>query len=63
MNGYWEAMVAPTLGRDQHRPQTQDEMRAAVCEMAARGMTDHTIAQASGLSVEMVRRMLGERHS
>lgn len=55
-----EALTALT-GRDRHRPQTHDEMRVAVREMAARGMSNHTIAAATRLSVEQVRRLLGER--
>lgn len=43
-----------------HCPQTRDEMRVAVHELASRGMTDHTIAVATGLAVEIVRRMLGQ---
>lgn len=54
-----EALTALT-GRDQHRPQSRDEMRVAVHEMASRGMTDHTIAAAKCLSVEQVRRLLGQ---
>lgn len=54
-----DAMAALT-GRDRHRPQSRDEMRLAVSEMASRGMTDHTIAAATGLSAETVRRLLGE---
>lgn len=51
--------LAQLAGRDQHRPQTHDEMRVAIREMAARGMTDHTIAAVTRLSVEHVRRLLG----
>ncbi len=58
MSDYWHALVQPTLGRDTHRPRTQDEMRIAVREMVARGMTDRTIAAATRLSVEQVRRLL-----
>jgi hypothetical protein len=50
-------------GRDRHRPQTRDEMRVAVHELAARGMSDHTIAQATGLAVEQVRRLIGEQEA
>lgn len=53
--------VAALAGRDRYRPATHAEMRVAVHEMAARGMSDHTIAAATQLSVESVRRMLGER--
>lgn len=48
-------------GRDRFRPQTRDEMRIAVHELASRGWTDYGIAQATELSVEQVRRLLGER--
>lgn len=44
----------------EHRPQTRDEMRAAVHELAGRGMTDYGIAHATGLAVEQVRRLIGE---
>lgn len=56
-------MIEPeaAAGAGKHRPHTREEMRVAVQEMAARGMTDHTIAAATKLSVEVVRRMLGER--
>lgn len=43
-----------------HRPRTTAELRAACMEMHARGMGDHTIAMATGLAVEQVRRLLGE---
>ena len=43
-----------------HRPSTHDEMRIAVRELASRGMTDYTIASATGLAVEQVRRFLTE---
>jgi len=52
--------LAALSGRERHRPQTRDEMRVAVHEMAARGMTDQTISTATGLSVEQVRRVLSE---
>lgn len=48
-------------GRDRHRPQSREEMRIAVHELRQRGMTDYGIAAATQLSVEQVRRMLGER--
>lgn len=44
-----------------HRPRTREELRAAVHELTARGMTDYAIAAATGLAVEQVRRVLGER--
>lgn len=47
-------------GRDRHRPQDAATMRAAVHELRSRGYSDHTIAAATGLSVEYVRRVLGE---
>jgi hypothetical protein len=51
---------AALTGKDWHRPATREEMQIAAHEMAARGMTDYAIAAATGLSVEQVRRMLGE---
>ncbi|HUN73363.1 MAG TPA: hypothetical protein VMU40_02495 [Steroidobacteraceae bacterium] len=44
-----------------NRPRTREEMRVAVHELAARGMTDYAIAHATDLAVEQVRRMLAER--
>ncbi len=44
-----------------HAPRTIDETRAAVRELNARGLGDYDIARATGLSVEGVRRLLGER--
>lgn len=52
--------LAGITGRERHRPQSREEMRAAVHELRSRGMDDHTIAHATGLAVEQVRRMLGE---
>jgi len=52
--------LAALAGRERNRPQSRDEMRAAVQELASRGMSDHTIASATGLAVEQVRRILGE---
>jgi DNA-binding NarL/FixJ family response regulator len=52
--------LATLAGREKHRPQTREEMRAAVHELASRGYTNHSIAHATGLSVEAVRKMLGE---
>lgn len=46
--------------RDQHRPQTRDEMRAAVAELVARGLTARDIAQSLSLSETAVRQLLGE---
>lgn len=51
---------AELAGRDRHRPQTRDELRVAVHELASRGYTDYGIAAATGLAVEQVRRMIGE---
>lgn len=54
------AALNALTGRDRHRPKTREEMRASVHELRGRGMDDHTIARATGLSVEQVRRMTGE---
>lgn len=40
---------------------SHDEQRAAIQRMAASGMSDHTIAAATMLSVEMIRAILGDR--
>lgn len=55
---YWQTLVADAFGRDRHRPQTQEEMRVSVRELAREGLSDHTIASATALSVEAVRRLL-----
>jgi hypothetical protein len=47
--------------RNLHRPKNQDELRVACHELRSRGFGDHGIASATGLSVEAVRRLLGER--
>jgi len=52
--------LAALSGRERHRPQTHDEMRASARELRDRGYSDHAIAAATGLSVEQIRRMLGE---
>ena len=52
--------LGPPSGRDRHRPQTREEMRAAARELRDRGYSDHAIAAATSLSVEQIRRMLGE---
>lgn len=50
---------------DQHRAEfdklTRAEVAQAVRDMAALGFTDHTIARATGLSVEYCRTVLGDR--
>lgn len=43
-----------------HRRKTVDEMRVAVVELAGRGYSDLAIAQSLALSVEAVRRMIGD---
>ena len=61
MTGIGGALDSAALtGRDRHRPRTQEEMRAAVVELRSRGYSDHGIAAATQLSVEAVRRLLGE---
>jgi hypothetical protein len=40
---------------------TREEQVEAIRRMAASGMTDHTIAAATMLSVEQIRAILGER--
>ena len=54
------AALGALAGRNQHRPQSREALRAAVHEMRQRGMDDHTIARATELSIEQVRAMLGE---
>jgi hypothetical protein len=40
---------------------TPDEQAAAIRRLAASGLSDHVIASATRLSVEMIRTILGER--
>jgi DNA invertase Pin-like site-specific DNA recombinase len=39
---------------------TRDEQAAAIRRLAASGQSEHTIARATGLSVEMINRILAE---
>jgi DNA-binding NarL/FixJ family response regulator len=39
----------------------RDQQESAIRRLAASGMNDYGIAAATGLSVEMVRRVIGER--
>ncbi len=40
-----------------------DEQRAAIAKLAAAGMSDYGIAAASGLAVEMIRKIIGEQRA
>jgi hypothetical protein len=44
----------------QHRRQDPQAVRAAIVELRSRGLGDYDIAAATGVSVEYVRRVLGE---
>jgi hypothetical protein len=52
-----------TLARHatRHRPKDPEALRAAIHELRSRGLGDYDIAAATGMSVEIVRRTLGER--
>ena len=39
----------------------RDQQAQAIARLAATGMTDYDISHATGLAVEMVRRILGEQ--
>ncbi|HJS88691.1 MAG TPA: hypothetical protein VJ738_01860 [Steroidobacteraceae bacterium] len=43
-----------------HRPSTRDEMVVVVTELASRGMPETSIAAATGLAIEQIRRILGD---
>jgi transposase len=47
----------------QHAPKTIEEARTAAQRLLAEGYSDHGAAAALGVSVEEIRRMLGERKS
>jgi hypothetical protein len=49
------------LGRLHFHALSSDEQRAAIRKMADAGDGDHTIASATGLSVEFIRQILAER--
>jgi hypothetical protein len=55
-------MIAPDYaaltGRDRHRPADHATMRAAVRELAARGLTPRDIASSLGLTEAAVRQLL-----
>jgi hypothetical protein len=62
------ATIRPTSNArhdDKHRVEfeklTRDEVAQAVRDMAAMGFSDYGVAQATGLAVEYVRTVLGER--
>lgn len=42
---------------------TRDQQAASIRRLAAEGYADSTISQATGLSVEMVRQVIGPRRS
>jgi transposase len=44
----------------QHAPKTIEEARAAAQRLLAEGYNDHGAAAALGVSVEQIRRMIGE---
>lgn len=52
--------LAMLAGRDRYRPLDRDAMRAAVAELAARGLTARDIAQSLSLSEAAVRQLIGE---
>lgn len=61
MSAYWQTMVRSAFDRrDQHRPQSRDEMRIAAVELRQRGLLPADIAAALRLSESAVRDLLGE---
>ena len=48
------------VSRENFHALTRDEQVAAIRGLAAQGMGDHTIAHATGLSVELIRQVLAE---
>lgn len=57
--------ISGTLGMRElallHGPRTREETRAAVVELIGRGLTDHDVAGALGLDVQLVRRFVASR--
>lgn len=49
--------------RDHFHAMPADQQHGAIRCLAAAGHSDYTIANATGLSVEMVRRLLSEREA
>ena len=58
MSAYWQQMVASAFDRDQHRPQSRDEMRVAAVELRQRGLLPADIAAALRLSEAAIRELL-----
>lgn len=60
--GLSQGKTAPRVSRELHyfAMMTREEQAAAIKRMASLGWSDHGIASATRLSVEMVRRILGE---
>jgi hypothetical protein len=54
---------AEQRARQHYDDLTADEKIEAVCRMADSGYGDYSIASATGLAVEQIRRILGERAS
>jgi hypothetical protein len=54
------ALDQAALARLHFHTLTHDEQAAAIRRLAASGQGEHTIAHATGLSVEMIRRLLAE---
>ncbi len=52
---------AALVGRDRHKPTDAQTMRAAVRELAARGLTARDIASSLGLTEAAVRQLLAWR--
>jgi hypothetical protein len=56
-----EPMSHDLLAQHSFHAMPADQQQGAIRRLAAAGHGDHTIARATGLSVEMVRRLLSER--
>ncbi|HEY1891986.1 MAG TPA: hypothetical protein VGG63_16400 [Steroidobacteraceae bacterium] len=58
MSAHWQTLVANVYDREQHRPQSRDEMRVAAWELRQRGLTVEDIGSALRLSEGAVRELL-----
>ena len=57
------ALDMAALARMHFHALDHDQQGQAIRRLAASGQSEHTIASATGLSVEMIRRVLAERES
>lgn len=60
MNNIGGSLDLAAMGRLHFTILTRDQQAQAIRRLAASGQSEHTIARATGLSVEMINRILAE---